>query len=267
MAPTVSLHLLITLYVAVFGLLVGSYLNVVIYRVPLGVSTVFPRSRCPVCNAPIRALDNLPVLSYLLLGGKCRSCGTGISWRYPLIEAFTSLVLIGCFLAFGLRPQALVAAVFSCLMIVLAMIDVDHMILPNRITWPGIALGFLGHAMLVVLLRLPWSHMLEPLGGALLGGGMTLAIYGLWWLIRREEGLGLGDAKMLALIGAFLGWKAMLVAFFFAVLAGSIVGVVLMRRSGQGMKTRLPFGAFLAFGGLLALFAAPAIIDFYLQFL
>jgi leader peptidase (prepilin peptidase)/N-methyltransferase len=263
----VSLPTLIALYVAVLGLIVGSYLNVVIYRLPLGLSTVRPRSRCPACGAPIRALDNLPVLSYLLLRGRCRACGAGISWRYPLIEAFTALALVGCYVAFGLRPQALVAAVFACLMIVLAMIDVDHMILPDRITWPGIALGFLGHAMLVVLLRLPWSHMLEPLGGALLGGGMTLAIYGLWWLIRRQEGMGLGDAKMLALIGAFLGWKAMFVAFFFAVLSGSIVGLVLMRRSGEGMQTRLPFGAFLALGGLIALFAAPAIIGYYMRFL
>ncbi len=262
-----SLQLLIALYVAVLGLLVGSYLNVVIYRIPLGLSTVLPRSRCPACGAPIRALDNLPVLSFLLLGGRCRSCGAGISWRYPLIEACTSLVMVGCYVAFGLRPQALVAAVFACLMIVLAMIDADHMILPDRITWPGIALGFLGHAMLVVLLHLPWSHMTEPLVGAAAGGGITLAIYGSWWLIRREEGMGLGDAKMLALIGAFLGWKAMLVAFFFAVLSGSIVGIVLMRRSGEGMRTRLPFGTFLAFGGLVALFAAPAIINYYLQFL
>lgn len=258
---------LILAYVAVFGLIVGSYLNVLIYRLPLGMSTVKPRSRCPACGAPIRALDNLPVLSFLLLGGRCRSCGVRISWRYPLLEIATALLFAGCVIAFGLSLQALMAAVFGCLMIALAMIDVDHMILPDRITWPGIALGFLFHALLALQLGLPWRHMLGPLFGAVLGGGLPLAIYGLWWLIRREEGLGLGDAKMLALIGAFLGWKAMLVAFFFGVLSGSIVGVVLMRRSGQGMQTRLPFGAFLAFGGLIALFAAPAIIDFYLQFL
>ncbi len=262
-----TLHSLIALYIALLGLIVGSYLNVVIHRLPLGLSTVKPRSRCPSCSAPIRALDNLPVLSYILLRGRCRSCGAGISWRYPLIEAVTALLLVGCYIAFGLSPQAVLAAVFVCLMIVLAMIDYDHMILPDRITWPGIAFGFLAHAILVVLLRLPWSHMLEPLGGFLLGGGMTLAIYGTWWLIRREEGLGLGDAKMLALIGTFLGWKAMLVAFFFAVLSGSIVGVVLMSRNGQGMQTKLPFGAFLALGALLALFAAPAIIGYYMRFL
>jgi leader peptidase (prepilin peptidase)/N-methyltransferase len=258
---------LILAYVAVFGLIVGSYLNVLIYRLPLGMSTVKPRSRCPACGAPIRALDNLPVLSFLLLGGRCRSCGVRISWRYPLLEIATALLFAGCVIAFGLSLQALMAAVFGCLMIALAMIDVDHMILPDRITWPGIALGFLFHALLALQLGLPWRHMLGPLFGAVLGGGLPLAIYGLWWLIRREEGLGLGDAKMMALIGTFLEWKALLVAFFFAVLAGSIVGLAMMTRSGEGMRTRLPFGAFLALGGLLALFAGPAIIGFYMRFL
>lgn len=258
---------LIAVYVAVFGLIAGSYLNVVIYRVPLRMSTVTPRSRCPACGAPIGALDNLPVLSFLLLRGRCRQCGAGISWRYPLIEAATSLLLVGCYVAFGLSLQALMAAVFGCLMIVLAMIDADHMILPDRITWPGIALGLLFHAALVLRLGLPWRHMLGPLFGGLLGGGLPLAIYGVWWLIRREEGMGLGDAKMMALIGTFLEWKALLVAFFFAVLAGSIVGLALIRRSGQGMRTRLPFGTFLALGGLIALFAGPALIGWYLRLL
>ncbi|HEX6865579.1 MAG TPA: prepilin peptidase [Thermoanaerobaculia bacterium] len=258
---------LILVYVGLFGLIVGSYLNVLIHRLPLGMSTVTPRSRCPACAAPIRALDNLPVLSFLLLRGRCRSCGARISWRYPLLEAATALLFMGCAVAYGLTLPALMAAVFCCLMIVLAMIDVDHMILPDRITWPGIALGFLFHGAIVLALGLSWRHMLGPLFGALLGGGLPLAIYGVWWLIRREEGLGLGDAKMMALIGTFLEWKALLVAFFFAVLAGSIVGLALMGRSGEGLRTRLPFGAFLALGGLIALFAGPAIIGFYMRFL
>ena len=258
---------LILVYVAVFGLIVGSYLNVLIYRLPLGMSTVKPRSRCPACGAPIRALDNLPVLSFLLLRGRCRACGARISWRYPLLELAIALLFVACVIAYGLSLQALMAATFCCLMVSLAMIDIDHMILPDRITWPGIAAGLLFHALLVVFLGLPWRHMLGPLFGAALGGGLPLAIYGIWWLIRKEEGLGLGDAKMMALIGAFLEWKALLVAFFFAVLAGSIVGLALMGRTGEGLRTRLPFGAFLALGGLIALFAGPAIIGFYMRFL
>ena len=258
---------LILVYVGVFGLIVGSYLNVLVYRLPLGKSTVKPRSSCPACEAPIRALDNLPVLSYLLLRGRCRACGARISWRYPLLEAATALLFVGCVIAYGLTLPALMAAVFCCLMIVLALIDIDYMILPDKITWPGIALGLLFHAVIVLALGLSWRHMLGPLFGAVLGGGLPLAIYGVWWLVRREEGLGLGDAKMMALIGAFLEWKALLVAFFFAVLAGSIVGLAMMGRSGEGLRTRLPFGAFLALGGLIALFAGPAIIGFYMRFL
>lgn len=258
---------LILVYVGVFGLIVGSYLNVLIHRLPQGMSTVKPRSRCPVCEAPIRALDNLPVLSFLLLRGRCRSCGAKISWRYPLLELATALLFVACVIAYGLSLQALMAAVFCCLMVALAMIDMDHMILPDKITWPGIAVGLLFHALFVVVYGLSWRHMLGPLFGAALGGGLPLAIWALWWLIRKEEGLGLGDAKMMALIGAFLEWKALLVAFFFAVLAGSIVGLALMSRSGEGLRTRLPFGTFLALGGLIALFAGPAIIGFYMRFL
>jgi len=259
---------LIAVYAAVFGSIVGSYLNVVIYRLPLRISTVRPRSACPACGAPIRALDNLPVLSFLLLRGRCRACGAGISWRYPAIEIAAAMLFVGCYLAFEHLEEVLLAAVFGCLMIVLAMIDFDHMILPDRITWPGIALGFLCHAALVAKLGLPWRHMLGPLFGALLGGGLTLAIYGAWWLVRRDEGMGLGDAKMMALIGTFLEWQGLLVAFFFAVLAGSIVGLVLiLLRRGEGLRTRLPFGTFLAFGGLIALFAGRALISWYLQFL
>ncbi len=262
-----QLDVLIGIYVAVFGLIVGSYLNVVIYRLPLGKSTVLPRSRCPSCDAPIRALDNLPVVSWLLLRGRCRDCGSGISWRYPLIEALTAVLFVACFRAFGLQPDALIAVVFGCLMIVLAMIDFDHMILPDRITWPGIGIG------LLAWLGMGWLHgrvrpyLLDAVLGALLGGGLILAIWGLWYLIRKEEGMGLGDAKMLALIGAFLGWRSVLVSFFLAVLVGSVAGIALMGRSGEGMKMRLPFGFFLALGGLAALFAGPQLIAAYVRLL
>ena len=266
-----QLDVLIGIYVAVFGLIVGSYLNVVIYRVPLGKSTVLPRSRCPSCDAPIRALDNLPVVSWLLLRGRCRDCGAGISWRYPLIEALTAALFVACYMVFGLRPDALIAVVFGCLMIALAMIDFDHLILPDRITWPGIAFGLLAWTALGWLHGRLRGYVLDSVLGALLGGGLILAIWGLWYLIRKEEGMGLGDAKMLALIGAFLGWRAVLVTFFLAVLSGSIVGLALVGRGAQGMnegmKLKLPFGFFLALGGLAALFAGPQLIDAYLRLL
>ncbi|HKH43420.1 MAG TPA: prepilin peptidase, partial [Thermoanaerobaculia bacterium] len=238
------LLLLIALYVAIFGLIVGSYLNVVVYRLPLGLSTVYPRSRCPGCGSLIRARDNVPVLSFLLLRGRCRTCGTPISWRYPLVEATTGALFVACLLRFGLTPQAATAVLFSCLMLVLALIDYDHMILPDRITLPGVAVGIA--TQLVAPLAGLWPAVL----GALLGAGILLAVWGLWLLVRREEGMGLGDVKMLALAGAFLGWPGVLVTLFFGALSGSIVGIALMRRGSVDMRSKLPFGVFLALGGL-----------------
>jgi leader peptidase (prepilin peptidase)/N-methyltransferase len=251
------LLLLIALYVAIFGLIVGSYLNVVVYRLPLGLSTVYPRSRCPGCGSLIRARDNVPVLSFLLLRGRCRNCGTPISWRYPLVEATTGALFVGCLLRFGLTFSTLTAIVFSCLMLVLALIDFDHMILPDRITLPGIVLGLA--AQLVAPLAGLWPAVI----GAALGAGILLAVWGLWLLVRREEGMGLGDVKMLALVGAFLGWPGVLVTLFFGALSGSIVGIALMRGGTVDMRSKLPFGVFLALGGLVALFFGDALVAWY----
>lgn len=251
------LQLLIALYAAVVGLIIGSYLNVVVYRLPLGLSTVYPRSRCPGCGSPIQARDNVPVLSFLLLRGRCRHCGTTISWRYPLVEATSGLLFTACLLRFGLAPQTLVAITFSCLMLVLALIDYDHMLLPDRITLPGIAVG------LATQLAAPLVGLVPAIAGALLGAGILLAVWGLWWVVRREEGMGLGDVKMLALVGAFLGWQGVLVTLFFGALSGSVVGLALMGRGGVDLRSKLPFGVFLAAGGVVALFFGDALVGWY----
>ena len=251
------LQLLIALYAAVVGLIIGSYLNVVVYRLPLGLSTVYPRSRCPGCGSPIQARDNVPVLSFLLLRGRCRHCGTTISWRYPLVEAASGLLFTACLLRFGLAPQTLVAITFSCLMLVLALIDYDHMLLPDRITLPGIAVG------LATQLAAPLVGLVPAIAGALLGAGILLAVWGLWWVVRREEGMGLGDVKMLALVGAFLGWQGVLVTLFFGALSGSVVGLALMGRGGVDLRSKLPFGVFLAAGGVVALFFGDALVEWY----
>ena len=263
------LQALLGLYAAVLGLIVGSYLNVVVYRLPRGISTVLPRSRCPGCGEVIRARDNVPVLSFLLLGGRCRACRTRISWRYPLIEATTAALFVACFLRFGVTPAAPVAALFGCLMLTLAIIDIDHMILPDVLTWPGIALGILLQPLLPWA-RLgdgPWRAMAGAAVGALLGGGVLLAVWLGWYLIRHEEGMGLGDVKMLAAIGAFLGWKGALVALFFAALSGATVGLALMSWGSLGARSKLPFGAFLALGGLVALFAGEPLVRAYARLL
>lgn len=272
-----QLYVLLGIYAAVLGLIVGSYLNVVIYRVPRGISTVLPRSRCPGCGNPIRPADNVPVLSYLLLRGRCRTCGTPIHWRYPAIEAATGLLFVACFLRFGPTPDALAAAVFACVMVALAAIDVEHLLLPDRITLPGAALGIaiqplLGYGQGWATLpgwlgggRLaPWlSAVLGGVFGAAVGAGILLALYLGWLALRREEGMGLGDVKMLALVGAFLGWPGVLICLFFSSLAGAVTGIALMAVRGGDLKSKLPFGAFLALGGLIALLAGPEIAAWY----
>jgi leader peptidase (prepilin peptidase)/N-methyltransferase len=261
----VQLQTLLGIYAAVLGLIVGSYLNVLIYRLPLGISTVFPRSRCPHCGTAIRAYDNLPVLSFLLLRGRCRQCGARISWRYPAVEAATAALFLACFLRFGISLQAPVAALFCALMLALTMIDYDHMILPDKLTWPGIALGILLQPF-VGWTRLwpgPWGAMAGAVLGAALGAGILLAVWIAWYLWRHEEGMGLGDVKMLAAIGAFLGWKGVLVALFLGALSGAVVGLTLMAFRGLDFKAKLPFGVFLALGGVIALFAGEALVRVY----
>ncbi len=255
MSPT---SVLLAVYATGLGLIVGSYLNVVIHRLPREESTLFPRSRCPSCGAAIAAYDNVPVVSYLWLRGRCRSCKTRISARYPAIEALTGALFLACFLRFGPAIEAVAAALFCALMVALGAIDAEHYILPDRITLPGIVVG------LAFSPWLSWSGLGAAVLGATIGAAILSALWWGWYLWRKEEGLGLGDVKMLAMVGAFLGWKGALVTLFAGALAGSLVGVVLMSRGQAGMKTKLPFGTFLAAGGVLALFAGPAIMRSYL---
>ena len=254
-----ALRLLFDLYAALLGLVVGSYLNVVIHRLPRRISTVLPRSRCPHCDALIRARDNVPLVSYLLLGGRCRHCRAPIHWRYPLVEATTALLFVGSMERFGLTVGALAGAIFCALLVALATIDLEHYLLPDRLTLPGIVLG------LALQPWIPGVTLLEAVIGAVAGAGVLIAAYGGWWLVRKEEGLGLGDVKMLAMIGAFLGWKGMLVALFVGALSGAAVGLALVATSGRDMKARLPFGTFLALGAVVALFFGPWLVTTYVE--
>jgi len=256
-------RLLLDLYAALLGLVTGSYLNVVIHRLPRRTSTVLPRSRCPECGAPIRPLDNVPVVSWLALRGRCRDCGRPISPRYPLVEAGTTVLFVLSAERFGLSPAAPVAAVLCALLVALAVIDVEHLLLPDRLTLPGIALG-VALQPVTGWAGAGWRGVVGGLLGAALGAGVLLAAYGLWWLVRREEGLGLGDVKMLAMIGAFLGWRGVAVGLFVGAAAGALVGLSAMALGRAGLRSKLPFGAFLALGGLVALFAGPELVRLYL---
>lgn len=248
-------------YAALVGLIVGSYLNVVIHRLPHQHSTVVPRSRCPKCGAAIRARDNLPVLSWLLLGGRCRDCRAPISIRYPLIELLTALAFAGCVLRFGATTTAIGGALFCAALVALAAIDVEHFLLPDKITLPGIVAGLAAQPLLA------WGSLAGAVQGALIGAGILLVMAGLWELLRGVEGMGLGDVKMLAMIGAFLGLHGVIVTLVFASLAGSIVGITLLARGSIELQGKLPFGLFLALGGAVALFAGEPLTRAYLNLL
>jgi leader peptidase (prepilin peptidase)/N-methyltransferase len=244
---------------ALAGLMIGSFLNVCIYRLPRRESIVWPASHCTSCNRPLAWFENVPVIGWLALRGRCRTCGSRISAIYPLVELTTAVVFAGGVLVYGLSPLLFVRLAFASALIVLFVIDLQHRILPNVITLPGIAAGF------AASLFLP-PGWLSSLIGILAGGGILFAIAEAYYRLRGIEGLGMGDVKMLAMIGAVLGWPLMLLTLVFASFAGSVIGVGLMASGRGGMQAALPFGTFLALGALVAAVAGDPILSWYLSF-
>ncbi len=242
------------------GAAVGSFLNVVIHRVPLGESVVKPRSRCPACRTTIAWYDNIPVLSWLALRGKCRGCGTGISGRYPFIEFITALIALVLFARLGLSIAFGVQFAFSCALIVVAYIDLDHQIIPDKISLPGIVLGLLA--------AIPGGMpaMTDAVLGVLLGGGLLLTVAWVYERSTGREGMGGGDVKLLAMIGAFLGWQGVLLTLLLGSLLGSAIGLVLMASQGADRKLAIPFGPFLSLGALVTLFWGHAIVRWYISY-
>ena len=236
-----------------FGLCVGSFLNVVIARLPDGRSIVSPGSACPRCQRPIAWYDNVPVLSFLRLGGRCRHCGGAISWRYPLVELATGILFAIAALARGAGPELVPALVLAAALVAITGIDRDHQIIPDVVTLPGIAVGL---AFSLLLGQPRWT---DALIGAAVGGGLFLVI-----IVASGGGMGGGDMKLAAMLGAFLGWRPLLVAILAAVLAGGILAIGLLALRRKGRKDAVPFGPFLAMGGLVALFWGGPIIDWYL---
>jgi len=245
---TTTLELIVTVYVALVGLVVGSYLNVLIHRLPLGRSTVLPRSRCPHCGALIRAWDNVPLFSFLFLRGRCRDCRTPISWRYPFVELLTAVGFVACYLRFGTTAAGLAGLVLWSLLIVLAAIDFDHRRLPDVLTLTGLAVG------LAFQPWVPWTSLGGALIAALIGGGAFWVATEIEERLGRNPGFGRGDAKMVAMIGAHLGPTGAAAAIAVAALLAVLAGCVLAVRMRSGRETRLPFGTFLALGAALVLF-------------
>jgi leader peptidase (prepilin peptidase)/N-methyltransferase len=241
----------------VFGAALGSFLNVVIYRLPLGRSIVRPGSHCPKCQTPIAWYDNIPILSYLLLGGKCRRCKTKISVRYPLVELVSALAAAGVVWRYGLTLEAAWIYAFLAIMLAITLIDWDHQIIPDPLSLGGVVLGWVGAAVCLDI------GLVQSLVGSLVGAGVILVIAGLYKMLRRVDGMGGGDVKLMALIGAFLGWKMVFPVLFLAALFGSLYGAWLIRGGGHG-KTAVAFGSFLAPAACLMMFAGQRLLDFYL---
>ncbi len=237
---------------------VGSFLNVCIHRLPRDESIVRPRSRCPQCMKAIAWYDNIPIVSYLVLRGKCRSCGTRISPIYPLVEALTGVLAVAILHRYGVGPDAAVYFAFASALVVITFIDLEFQIIPDVISLPGVLIGLLSAAL--ALESVTW---IDSVLGALAGGGVLYAVAFTYALFTKREGMGGGDVKLLAMIGAFLGWKAVLFTLFSASVVGSVVGLFAAWRSGQGGKHPIPFGPFLAAGALAYLFFGSEIIAWY----
>jgi leader peptidase (prepilin peptidase)/N-methyltransferase len=251
-------EILFAIFVFIFGLCIGSFLNVCIFRLPAGQSIVRPPSACPGCGNPIRWYDNIPIVSYLMLMGRCRACKTFISLRYPMVELLSGFFALAVWIHFGPYIHALVYFFFIAVLLVVTFIDLDHRIIPDIISLPGIPVGF---AASFILPQISW---VESLTGILVGGGALLIVAMGYQLLTGKDGMGGGDIKLLAMIGAFIGWKGVLFTIMAASLTGTIAGVAVMMRTGKGIRLAVPFGPFLSTGAILYLFFGAKLIEWYL---
>jgi leader peptidase (prepilin peptidase)/N-methyltransferase len=242
--------------IAILGLAIGSFLNVCIHRLPSKSSIVQPPSSCPHCHYQLRWIDNIPVLSYAMLGGRCRQCKAPISIRYPIVEILTMGMFVLHYLVLGPDILLVPRLLFACAMIVLFAIDLEHHLLPNVITLPGIIVGLAFSAMLP-------PGIVDALIGVLVGGGILWLIGEAYYRYSGQEGMGGGDVKMLAMIGAFLGWKLVILTLILSSLLGSIIGVAVIAARRGGMKHALPYGTFLSLAALVASLYGSRIVDWY----
>jgi leader peptidase (prepilin peptidase)/N-methyltransferase len=243
--------------IAVFGAIVGSFLNVCILRIPNGESVVQPPSHCPACKKSIPFYDNIPLISYIALRGRCRSCAGPISPRYFVVELLMASLSVALYYEFGLSLAFFVGFIFVAALIVISFIDLDLRIIPDVISLPGIVVGLLISLIAHYIVADPFGILPSPLSallGVLIGGGFLLAVGWAYEYFTGVEGMGGGDIKLLAMIGAFLGWPSIIVTLFAGCLAGSIVGLALMVAKGVGRRYPIPFGPFLCLGALLYLF-------------
>jgi leader peptidase (prepilin peptidase) / N-methyltransferase len=273
---------LVCTFAGVLGAVIGSFLNVVIHRVPRELSIVFPNSACPSCHTPLRAYDNVPIFSFLILRGRCRACRKPISVRYPAVEALTALLFVAVAWHDGASFALPFDSAFVAALVALVFIDAEHMILPNVITYPGIVFALVARIALPylagrghfddlpgLLAQFPtfptWGvSLIGAALGALIGGGSLWLMGFIWEKLRGVEAMGLGDVKMMFMVGAYLGWRLAVLTIFIGVFSGSIIGIaVMMKRGKRNLQMMLPFGIFLGAGAIASLLIGHRIVAWY----
>jgi leader peptidase (prepilin peptidase) / N-methyltransferase len=272
-------------FLFILGGIVGSFLNVVVHRVPNEQSIVFPNSACPKCGTAIKGYDNIPILSWLILRGKCRACSAPISARYPAVELLTAVVFVLVFRDTGLTPMLPVYLAFIAAVIALIFIDAEHMILPNAITYPMLALAFAVRIIFPLVFAenyfsdtqfFPATYLAgQPawlvslagaVAGALVGGGSLWLVGAVWKLLRGVDAMGLGDVKMMLGVGALLGWRLAFLTIFLGAFSGAVIGLILIgKQKDKDLQTQIPFGIFLGTGSILALLFGEELIAWYMQ--
>ena len=274
----VLLSPLIGVFVILFGLVIGSFLNVCILRIPERKSIVLPASACPKCGAPIHSYDNIPVVSWLILGGKCRSCKTPISKMYPLVELLTGLLFFACYYVFGLTIETLKWCAFCALIIVLVFTDLRERLLPDPVNYTGFVIGlvfsffvkpfdgtahWLAGKMFDFPPPAPVISFADAIFGAAVGSALLWLVSEAYFRLRGREGMGLGDVKMMLLVGAFLGVKLTLLTILLGALLGSVIGLVFILARGKESNYELPFGTFLGMAAVLVIFFGAPVVNWY----
>ena len=244
----------------ILGLIVGSFSNVCIYRIPKNESIIFPASHCPKCHSPIKPVDNIPLLSYILLKGRCRNCKCKISIQYPIVEFLSGLIYLIIYLTYGLSIQSLIYIILSSALIIIAFIDLNEQIVPDVISLPGILIGF------IISFLVPYISFTNSALGVFVGGGIILIIGLAGSTIFKKEAMGGGDVKLAAMIGAFLGWRYIIISLFLGFFLGALAGIILIISKIKSSEDAVPFGPFIVLGSFITLLWGEKIISWYLGF-
>lgn len=254
-----SLPWISDIFASIFGLIIGSFLNVCIHRIPKNKSILTPPSSCPHCGARIRFYDNIPLLSYLFLLGRCRTCHHRISWQYPLVEGLSGVLSLLLYIKYGWGVQYLLMLAFVAALLVISFIDLKYQIIPDVLSLPGILAGW---GVSVFCARVVW---VDALIGSVAGGGALFLVAYVYERLTGREGMGGGDIKLLAMIGAWFGWRALPLIVLMSSVSGAVTGTVFLLLAGHGYRAKIPFGPFLSLGAVLYMFRGPALTRWYFQ--